>query len=153
MASSIANLVYKLPHELLNDLRLRILGNKEISVKSQSCVDTQPSVQSPFQKLNVVNGSPKINIKVYKCVSKFLDLSSFTRLLKRIRNSSFTRGNRFWSQLRPVSLKLCCFFSVCISSKPLSKFYGKQKESQLLQTSNLIVRSKQYFAYLLKVKT
>ena len=40
MASSIANLVYKLPHEIPNDLRLRILGNKEISVKSQSCVDT-----------------------------------------------------------------------------------------------------------------
>ena len=152
MASSIANLVYKLPHELPNDLRLRILGNKKISVKSQSCVDTQPSAQTPFQKLNVGNSSPKINIKVYKFVSKFLDLSSFTRLLKRKRNSSFTRENQFWSQLRPVSLKLC-FFSVCISSKHLSKFYGKQKEKQLLQTSNLIVMSKQYFGYLLKVKT
>ena len=114
MASSIANLVYKLPHELPNDLRLRILGNKKISVKSQSCVDTQPSAQTPFQKLNVGNSSPKINIKVYKFVSKFLDLSSFTRLLKRKRNSSFTRENQFWSQLRPVSLKLCFFFGLYI---------------------------------------
>ena len=114
MASSIANLVYKLPHELPNDLRLRILGNKEISVKSQSYVDTQPSAQTPFQKLNVGNSSPKINIKVYKFVSKFLDLSSFTRLLKRKRNSSFTRENQFWSQLRPVSLKLCFFFGLYI---------------------------------------
>ena len=114
MASSIANLVYKLPHELPNDLRLRILGNKEISVKSQSYVDTQPSAQTPFQKLNVGNSSPKINIKVYKFVSKFLDLSSFTRLLKRKRNSSFTRENQFWSYLRPVSLKLCFFFGLYI---------------------------------------
>ena len=114
MASSIANLVYKLPHELPNDLRLRILGNKEISVKSQSYVDTQPSAQTPFQKLNVGNSSPKINTKVYKFVSKFLDLSSFTRLLKRKRNSSFTKENQFWSQLRPVSLKLCFFFGLYI---------------------------------------
>ena len=114
MASSIANLVYKLPHELPNDLRLRILGNKEISVKSQSYVGTQPSAQTPFQKLNVGNSSPKINTKVYKFVSKFLDLSSFTRLLKRKRNSSFTRENQFWSQLRPVSLKLCFFFGLYI---------------------------------------
>ena len=114
MASSIANLVYKLPHELPNDLRLRILGNKKISVKSQSCVDTQPRAQTPFQKLNVGNSSPKINTKVYKFVSKFLDLSSFTRLLKRKRNSSFTRENQFWSQLRPVSLKLCFFFGLYI---------------------------------------
>ena len=34
--SSIANLVYELPHELPNDLRLRILGNKEILGKSQT---------------------------------------------------------------------------------------------------------------------
>ena len=40
MLASIANLVYELPHELPNDLRVRILGNKEMSVKSQSCVDT-----------------------------------------------------------------------------------------------------------------
>ena len=114
MASSIANLVNKLPHELPNDLGVRILGNKEISVKSQSCVDTQPSAQTPFQKLNFGNSSPKINTKVCKCVSKFLDLSSFIRLLKRKRNSSFTRENKFWSYLRPFSLKLCFFFGLYI---------------------------------------
>ena len=32
--SSIANMVYELPHELPNNLRLRILGNKEILGKS-----------------------------------------------------------------------------------------------------------------------
>ena len=38
--SSISNLVYELPHELPNDLRLRILGNKEILGKSQNWVET-----------------------------------------------------------------------------------------------------------------
>ena len=38
--SSIANLLYELPHELLNDLRLMILGNKEILGKSQILVET-----------------------------------------------------------------------------------------------------------------
>ena len=38
--SSIANLVHELPHELLNHLRLMILGNKEILGKSQNWVET-----------------------------------------------------------------------------------------------------------------
>ena len=37
--SSIANLVYELPHELSNDLTLRILGNEEILGKSQIWVE------------------------------------------------------------------------------------------------------------------
>ena len=37
---SVATLVYELPHELPNDLRLRILGNKEISENYQIWVDT-----------------------------------------------------------------------------------------------------------------
>ena len=35
MVSSVANLVYELPHELPNNLRLMILGNKEILGKPQ----------------------------------------------------------------------------------------------------------------------
>ena len=37
---SIANLKYKLPHELPNDLRFRILGYYKILEKSQIWVDT-----------------------------------------------------------------------------------------------------------------
>ena len=40
LLSSIANMVYELPHKLPNDLRLRILGNKEILGKSQIWVET-----------------------------------------------------------------------------------------------------------------
>ena len=38
--SSIANLVYELPHELPNDLRFKILRNTEILGKSQIWVKT-----------------------------------------------------------------------------------------------------------------
>ena len=38
MISSIANLVNELPHELPDDLRLRILGNNETLEKSQNLV-------------------------------------------------------------------------------------------------------------------
>ena len=47
---SIINFVYELPHELLNDLRLRMLRNYEISGKSQSWFETEPSAQSRFPK-------------------------------------------------------------------------------------------------------
>ena len=40
MVSSIANWVYELPHELANNLRLRILGNNKILGKSQNWVET-----------------------------------------------------------------------------------------------------------------
>ena len=39
-----------MPHELLNDLRLRILGKRKILGKSQIWVET--FVQPPLQKLN-----------------------------------------------------------------------------------------------------
>ena len=51
---SIANLVYELPHELPNDLRLRILGNQEKLEKFQILVETQHSTQSPFKNLYFV---------------------------------------------------------------------------------------------------
>ena len=44
------NYIYELLHELPNHLRLRVLGNTEILGKSQSCMRTQPCVQSPLQK-------------------------------------------------------------------------------------------------------
>ena len=31
--------IYKMPHEMLNDVKLRILGNSEISIKSQNFIE------------------------------------------------------------------------------------------------------------------
>ena len=83
MISSISNLVYELPHELPNDLRLRILGNKEILGKSQICVETEPSTQSPFQKLDFGNSSQKTRKIRYQT---FLFLSGFTGFLYFVPN-------------------------------------------------------------------
>ena len=105
MVSSIANLVCDVPHKLPNDLRLRIftprhfrrwrdpahtrkkrlriLGNKEILVKSQIWVETEPSAQSPFQKLNLGSSSQKTRKGRYQT---FLVLSSFTGFLYLVPN-------------------------------------------------------------------
>ena len=75
MISSTVSLVYQLPDELPNDLRFRILGNKEILEKSQIWMETYTSAQPPFQKLTFDNSSQKTRENRYKT---FLALSSFT---------------------------------------------------------------------------
>ena len=103
MVSSIANLVCDVPHKLPNDLRLRIftprhfrrwrdpahtrkkrlriLGNKEILVKSQIWVET---FKSPFQKLNFGNSRPKTRksrIKLFLTCLVLLDFSILFQIL------------------------------------------------------------------------
>ena len=50
--------IYKLPHKLLIDLKLRILGNKEILGKSQNFIELQPSAQLT-PKMKVLSILPK----------------------------------------------------------------------------------------------
>ena len=74
LISSITNLVHELPHELLNELRLRILGNQEILEKYQMWVETQPSAQFFFQTLNVDNSCQetcKIRYYIFEVLSNF----------------------------------------------------------------------------------
>ena len=49
LLSSLKIFVYKLPHKLLNDLRLKILENEEILGKCQNFVTTEPSGKSPLK--------------------------------------------------------------------------------------------------------
>ena len=51
--------IAKLPHELPNDLRLRILGNWEIFKKSQIRVETKPIAHFLFKKCDFDNSSEK----------------------------------------------------------------------------------------------
>ena len=67
MISSIASLVYEFSYELPNDLRLRVLGNKEILGKSQIWVELCPNALTPLQKLNLskrVKKHAKVDIKL-----------------------------------------------------------------------------------------
>ena len=83
LMSSIANLAYKLPHELLNNLRLRILGNEKMIEKSQSWDDTQPGAQPPFKNLDFANSKQKTSKNRYQ---NFFFLSSFTGLIHFVPN-------------------------------------------------------------------
>ena len=54
------NFVFKLPHELLTDLRRKILGNWERQRKSQNCVETQTSIPKALQKLVFGNNAQNL---------------------------------------------------------------------------------------------
>ena len=51
---------YELSHKMLNDLRLRVLGNLEISGKSQDFMELQPSAQSFSENLSFVKTCKKL---------------------------------------------------------------------------------------------
>ena len=84
MISSIANLVYELPYELPNDLRLRILGNKVTLGKSQIWVEIQSNTQSPFHNLNFGSSSQKTRKSRHQT---FLVPSGFTGFLYFVPNT------------------------------------------------------------------
>ena len=65
---NIINLIYKLPHELLKDLKLRMLGNEEILEKSQNCMGTQSSVQAPLRYVFLALVLKKYAIKFFVLV-------------------------------------------------------------------------------------
>ena len=54
-----------MPHELLKDLKLRMLGNEEILEKSQNCMGTQSSAQAPLQICIFRTGAQEICNKVF----------------------------------------------------------------------------------------
>ena len=51
--------IYELPHELTNDLTLRISGNQERSGTTQKFIDLSPSAQSFSKNKNFVDTSKK----------------------------------------------------------------------------------------------
>ena len=73
MISSIANLVYELP----NDLRVTILGNKEILGKSQIWVETEPSAHPSRNKTlaKAVKKHAKVDIQLFLPYPILLDFS------------------------------------------------------------------------------
>ena len=55
--------IYELPHEFPNDVRPMIVGNYEMSGKSQSFIELLPSAQSSSQNKNFANTSKKLQRK------------------------------------------------------------------------------------------
>ena len=67
------NVLYNLPHSILNDLRLRMLENEEALDKFQNWVEIEPIVWSSFQRPNFCISDQKINRSSFE---KFLLLSN-----------------------------------------------------------------------------
>ena len=56
--------IYELPHQLPNDLKLRILGNQEISSKSQNVLELKLCAQSSSQNDNFPSEKQKLNFSI-----------------------------------------------------------------------------------------
>ena len=67
MKPSTKNIVYKLPHELPNSLRLNIIEHFEIMEKRQKWVEAEPSTPFLFQKKYFGTSDQKLHKK--KCQS------------------------------------------------------------------------------------
>ena len=70
-------------NELPNFLRLRMLGNKEMLLKSQTWVETQPSIQSPLHKYLAlaVKNYAKAEYQSFLILSNFAYLLYFSKYI------------------------------------------------------------------------
>ena len=128
-------MVHKLSHELLNDFRLRILGNYKILEKCQIRVEMQPSVQSSFQKLNVDNSckrTRKIRYYIVKVLSNFTAFFEFvTNIFSRI-----VWGKKCLAITWPVLLHSWTFGIYSVTSKHFSNHEVNIKQVSSVKSSN-----------------
>ena len=95
----------ELAHKLPNDFRLRILGNWEILEKSQIWMETKPSAQSPFQKLNFVHSSQKYaKIEAFLLCPVLLNFSIFVGnkakgVISKQNTLNFPKNEHFFSHV------------------------------------------------------
>ena len=138
-------------HELPNDVRLRILGNKAILGKSQIWVETWPSAQSSFQKLNFGNSSQKTRESKYQ---NFLVISSFIGFFYFVPNilPRIVWGNKILVLARPRLLQTLFFWRFLYHQSSSSIFKENIKQVSCVTLPNLMVLCKQYFAYLFWAK-
>ena len=140
-------MVYELPQELPNDLRLGILGNKEILGKSQIWGETKPSARPPLQKLSFGNSSQKTRKSRYQ---PLVALSSFTGFLYFVPNTLFmiVWANKILVLTRPGLLKTLSFWDF-FHHQSISPIFRKNiKQVSCVTLPNLMVLCKKYFAYL-----
>ena len=142
MRFSTANLV----HELPNDLRLRILGNKELLGKSQIWVETLvPSAQSPLQILNFGSSSQKTRKSRYQTFLACPVLLDFSTLFQIFLNR-IVWANNFLVLTRPSLLQTLIFWHFLYSQGISLIFKENIKQVSCVEIPNLTVLCKQYFA-------
>ena len=100
----IKNLVYHLPHELSNSLKLRVLGNQEILGKGQDKIKLEPSVKSSFQKRNL------IAVKIYTVVNAVIKVSCSSHISSHVL-PKIVCINKFLFIDRPILLQTSMFWS------------------------------------------
>ena len=94
--SSKANLVYELAHQLLNDLRLSMLGNKETFGKSEIWMETQDSALSVLHKLNFSTTNQKRCKSTYQTFLVLCSFSGFANFVSNFLTRILNQINIFW---------------------------------------------------------
>ena len=129
-------------------LRLRILGNYEILRKSQVWVETYPSAQSPFKKLDFGNSSQNPCKRRYQI---FLVLSNFTGFFYFVPNvlSRIVWANKVLVITRPSLLPTLFFWHFVYHQSIYQVLNKNVKQVSCAKLLNFMVLCKQYFAYLI----
>ena len=121
MIISTKHVIYELPHELPNDLRIWILGKNKILRRSRIFTQLQPSAQSSSQNETFVNA----NKKLLKYLNKiFLVLRYFKLTLKFA--SMFFGQDCLWKKCfasnSPQVPTNLIPFRILITLRPLTQF-------------------------------
>ena len=130
LISSISNLVYELPHELPNDLRLKILGNEEIFGKSEIAWrhSLVPSLPSRNETLAIaVKQHTKVDIRILFSCPVFYWISLF---YSKYFSQDCLSKQSFGLNLAQYSSNFN-FMILCILSNHFSNLQRKYKAGQL----------------------
>ena len=134
---------FELPHELLNNLKLRILGNYEILGKSQNWVGTRSRMFSLPARNNfltiVFKNNTNTDIKVFCSCLNFLNFLNFCQIFS---GYQYFRTNL--SKNHSLSLNFSVPFPWLSMTFPVQK--GKPHNNRPFQNYNLLtVKSLEYF--------
>ena len=125
---------YELPHELLSNLRLKILGNKEISGKALNFIELQPSALFYPENENFVNISIKLLQKINFSCSALFHIK--TGVCPKYFLNGCLSKLFFPSNLPQTPLKFICL-TIFVTLRPLTQFYSKVKATNIQKSAKI----------------
>ena len=133
---------YELPHESLNNLRLRILGKQEISEKSQNFIKSKCSTQPDFQNKNFANNSKnllKIEIELF--------LNTLLHLKTRVCLKYFVHHclcKQFLVSKPPQATSNLICLTILVTLRPVTQFSFKSRATKLKKLKFVLLHN--YFS-------
>ena len=128
---------YELPHKFPNDLRLRILGNQEVSRRSQRIfIQLQPSAQSSSQNDNFVDTRRKSVQKLKLNFSRSELFHANTKVCLIYFGQDCLWKKCFVSNSSQSLSNLICF-TILVTLRPLTQFSFKIRVTNLQRSDKI----------------